>query len=225
MIELLGDPRLSAKFWSRVTPQPDGCWHWTGSVGDDGYGKFSISRSPVSRREQAHRTIYRALIGGIPDGFTIDHACHDNTCGKVGRECPHRRCLNPDHLRVMGRGQNAARRYLEGDRCPSGHRYDHVIGATGHRVCTTCRRGNAARSKMRRRYGIELEEYDQLRDAQEGRCAACGRHEGAIPLPGGRGRPRKDGSAPGPVHRFVVTRSAGALQLTCRECARLLAEA
>lgn len=44
-----------------------------------------------------------------------------------------------------------------------------------------------------RNYGITLEQYEAMREAQGRRCAICGRHEDAIPGRKATGRPRLDG--------------------------------
>ncbi|MEV6350276.1 hypothetical protein [Actinoplanes sp. NPDC051851] len=37
-----------ARFWRKVVRGPGpACWIWTGAIGDDGYGSFSIRRSPL----------------------------------------------------------------------------------------------------------------------------------------------------------------------------------
>lgn len=32
-----GDPRLPARFWTKVQPKANGCWHWTGEISAYGY--------------------------------------------------------------------------------------------------------------------------------------------------------------------------------------------
>ena len=46
------DPVAHAKdvtrFWGKVVRGPgSSCWFWVGAIGDDGYGSFSIRRSPL----------------------------------------------------------------------------------------------------------------------------------------------------------------------------------
>jgi len=52
------DPVLHAedisRFWRKVVRGPgSGCWIWTGAIGDDGYGSFSIRRPILDRHGRA----------------------------------------------------------------------------------------------------------------------------------------------------------------------------
>lgn len=82
----LAGPRDLARFWRHVERDgPAACWPWTAAVNADGYGRFR----PGGRAEgdaYAHRWIYAALVGPVPEGQDVHH-----TCG-----C--RRCVNPAHL-------------------------------------------------------------------------------------------------------------------------------
>lgn len=104
--------RLSRLFWSKVTPQPDGCWLWSGHVMPNGYGRTS---GPLvnGRRPSVlvHRLVHEDQIGPIPDGMTVDHACHDSLVCTLADDCPHRRCVRPDHLRAMPPVANSMRRW------------------------------------------------------------------------------------------------------------------
>ena len=77
------------RFWSRVH-KTDTCWLWTAGTIRDGYGCIRIN----ARMQLAHRVAYVALIGAIPEGMQVDHICRT------------RRCVNPDHLRLVTNAQN-----------------------------------------------------------------------------------------------------------------------
>lgn len=87
---------------------PNGCWEYAGRLNDQGYGV--ASSGPKGGSRQAHRVIWEFLVGEIPEGCELDHLCHnrDTSCGG-GKECPHRRCVNPDHLEVVTGAVNNAR--------------------------------------------------------------------------------------------------------------------
>jgi len=63
-----------------------------GPTNSKGYGLCSGLLDP-----QAHRAAYKALVGPIPDGLTVDHLCGFNSC------------VNPEHLELVTRVENSRR--------------------------------------------------------------------------------------------------------------------
>ena len=78
------------KFWKRVDKTSDGCWMWTGSLTDDGYGNVWYD----GKCQGAHRVAYEITFGPIPEGKELDHKCRI------------RACCNPDHLTPMTHERN-----------------------------------------------------------------------------------------------------------------------
>lgn len=68
-----------------------GCWHWTGTISGNGYGQMGCD----GQRWYAHRLSWELFNGPIPSEMVIDHRCHNP------------RCVNPEHLRVVTKAQNA----------------------------------------------------------------------------------------------------------------------
>lgn len=82
----------SARFWPKVE-KTDTCWNWTAFCNAYGYGQFGLG----GRGEGlilAHRYAWMEAHGTVPDS-PLDHICHN------------RRCVNPDHLRVVTSKQNS----------------------------------------------------------------------------------------------------------------------
>lgn len=137
------------RFLSHIVILPNGCWEWTAYILPGGYGMFGVSAEDV---RLAHRASYEFHIGPIPDGLDLDHKCHDPKICAGGKTCPHRRCVNPDHLKPEPRKVNcspersssnqiAARAaILAKTHCPSGHPYDssNTRIYRGKRYCRVC---------------------------------------------------------------------------------------
>jgi len=94
-----------------VEIQDNGCWRWIGCVGSGGYGAFSFQ---FPGKKQTHciasRASYFLHKGPIPeDRPFLDHTCHDPKTCPGGRTCPHRRCVNPDHLKPCTKTENSSK--------------------------------------------------------------------------------------------------------------------
>lgn len=64
-----------------------GCWEWRGARNGHGYGLLN--------KDRAHRLMWEARNGPIPDGLVIRHRCDNPPC------------LRPDHLEVGTKKQNS----------------------------------------------------------------------------------------------------------------------
>lgn len=78
---------------SRVDPST-GCWIWTRSVTQYGYGRFK----PAGRGlVLAHVAAYQEFVGPVPEGLELDHLCRVPAC------------LNPKHLEPVTHQENVRR--------------------------------------------------------------------------------------------------------------------
>jgi len=111
------------------------CTPWPGRINVDGYGTIG--------KDLAHRRVWIESRGPIPEGMTLDHMCHDPEVCDMKSECPHRRCVNLDHLAMVTAAQNrervAPRRKTH---CLRGHALEgeNLKLYSGLRHCATCRR-------------------------------------------------------------------------------------
>ena len=103
-------PEVVDRFWSQVEQngpyatgfdQPTRCWMWQGRTDAQNYGVLSVGRFRMS----AHRYSYRLHLGRTP-WSVVDHLCHSYSrdC-RGGPLCPHRLCVNPEHLEVVTPGR------------------------------------------------------------------------------------------------------------------------
>lgn len=125
----------------------NGCWRWTGFVNESGYGRSGNSEGT----RQAHRLAYEIFTGPVPDGHQVDHRCHTEAVARGecegGNECPHRSCVNPEHLEAVTARENVLRgntvpaKHAAQARCVNGHPFDEEntrINSDGERACRAC---------------------------------------------------------------------------------------
>lgn len=93
-----------------------GCWIWTGSINEYGYGKLRVGRAHIgsARMEYTHRISYYLAHGDITDGLVIRHICDI------------RQCYNPDHLMIGTHQDNVNDRQYRG-RHAHGERHQNSV--------------------------------------------------------------------------------------------------
>lgn len=130
MIGLSLDPALGGRI---APPNEDGCWLWLGSIQSNGYPRLKRG----GRQFGAHRLVYEAFKGPIPEGLVIDHLCRVPAC------------VNPDHLEAVTMRENTLRGVsiiadlAKRTHCTHGHPLsgDNLwIRKDGSRICRACRR-------------------------------------------------------------------------------------
>lgn len=115
---------------------PGGCWLWLAGIKPAGYGSGCHREgSTPSGTFNAHREVYRVLVGEPPEGLDLDHLCEIKSC------------VNPAHLVPSTRAANIMRTRPE--TCPAGHPYDKRRGK--YRGCSTCDKATMKRANAKRR--------------------------------------------------------------------------
>lgn len=98
---------LEHRFWDKASLRANGCWEWTGSLSDSGYGYIMGQRvngkQPVLR---AHRVAWEFTNGPLADDALICHSCDNH------------KCVNPDHLFPGSHLDNTQDMISKGRHCP-----------------------------------------------------------------------------------------------------------
>ena len=123
--------RVKQRAYERWEPDLD-CWISTYSVASHGYAQIGWQNAGRTKMVLAHRASWEHINGPVPAGMTLDHTCKN------------RRCVNPNHLRVLDNYENA-RRTSGHDwplgQCINGHDNSQLhTQPSGKRVCSACRK-------------------------------------------------------------------------------------
>lgn len=121
----------------------DECWHRKPTDDRQGYGRFFFE----GKHRGVHVASYMMFVGPIPEGFHVDHLCHDPAECSLGEDCPHRACVNPAHLEpklprdnvLRGGGPSAI--HARKTHCKRGHEFtpeNTYLGTDGGRSCKAC---------------------------------------------------------------------------------------
>ena len=111
---------------------PTGCWLWSGTIANTGYGQVWV----MGRRFSAHRFFYQSHVGPINSSQVVDHLCRN------------RSCVNPAHMELVTNKENILRgispsaENARKTECKRGHKLegDSVYLYMGKvRMCRLCR--------------------------------------------------------------------------------------
>ena len=145
-----GDPRLPERFWSKVRIDTlFGCWIWTGSKNDKGYGTFWWG----GRMRYTHAVTTEVLVGPIPEDHEIDHLCRVTLCCRPER--PHTEpATHAVNLQRGNTGLVTGARLRARTMCANGHPFDDtntIDRGTEGRGCRVCGRDRMRAHRARKR--------------------------------------------------------------------------
>lgn len=125
-----GAERVLAKIEIGYEWEEEACWEFAGARGYRGHGQVKVDGA----MRLAHRVVYEALVGPIPEGLELHHLCENPPC------------VNPTHLRPMTRQEHGSQHSR--DVCPRGHALtpDNIVPdknkkrGPGAKRCLECHR-------------------------------------------------------------------------------------
>lgn len=102
------------RFLARISksPEPDGCWEWTGAPHGDGYGEFWLN----GKREKAHVAAFILSRGRRPKGV-VRHRCDNPPCVRFSHVIDGTQAQNVQDM--ISRGRAAPPPILFGEDNPS----------------------------------------------------------------------------------------------------------
>ena len=129
---------LEDRILSKIN-KTDTCWLWTAAINANGYARIGVKVDGKWTTKNAHRYIYKLLVGDIPDDMVCDHLCRV------------KHCVNPAHIEIVTDEENLLRGSKNGPifnkfktHCKQGHEYtpeNTYIRKTyrkGRRECKKC---------------------------------------------------------------------------------------
>lgn len=126
-------PRVAERAYTRKIVDDNGCWISTYSTASHGYSQIGWQDGGKRWMVLGHRAAWVHVNGQVPLGLTIDHLCKQ------------RRCVNPDHMRLLPNYENARRtkgRDWPIGYCINGHESSHLVEVTANKnrsgVATHC---------------------------------------------------------------------------------------
>lgn len=152
------------RFERSFIPEPNsGCFLWTGSVDQTGYGKMRVGTAGIDRRTVwAHRLSWELTNQKVPDGLCV---CH---------RCDVRACVNPAHLFLGTKADNSADMVRKG----RGGRPAVMRGARNGNAKITMEVADAIRAsalgvvRAARQFGISPSQVHAIRSGKNWRAPA-----------------------------------------------------
>ena len=127
-------------FWSKVakSPEPDGCWLWTGAR----YGSYGLAYA--SGATPAHRVAYELEHGEVTDDLLVCHKC----------DVP--LCVRPSHLFLGTHADNVQDRVNKGRSAVGVRNGRAVLCEEAVRKIRAAVEAGATSTAQAKKYGVDV---------------------------------------------------------------------
>ncbi len=138
---------LAERFWARVDRSqysPGGCWEWTGSHTNFGYGTIQCGSRTVGNRRPVltHRLAYILSVGSLSGADVVRHRCNNPPC------------CNPAHL-LIGTQLDNIRDTIEAGRNTRGEQHANAkLSVSDVIEIRSLRKSGSKSSAIALRFGI-----------------------------------------------------------------------
>jgi hypothetical protein len=139
-----------AERYERFVVRASGCWSWSGSVNNGGYGRLG--------RRYAHRVSYELHHGPIAEGLFVLHRCDNPPC------------TNPDHLFLGTSKENSEDASSKG-RLSGRRLVGPKLSAEQASEIRRLRDAGVSRRELSERYGIHVDNVGRIANGQMWRSA------------------------------------------------------
>lgn len=149
---------IKVRYESKVIKNESGCWGWSGSINQAGYGALN-SGGHFGRPLRAHRVSWELHFGPIPAGMLVCHHCDNRICSR------------PDHLFLGTAKANSMDMSRKGRQI---FQRDPSRAARGSKSRSRLTEEQVIEMRRRRKAGTGLRELaEAYKMAQSGISAIC----------------------------------------------------
>lgn len=154
------DPRVLARFLTKIDRNFGECWIWIASRDRKGYGKFGSNDS-------AHRMAWKLFRGPIPHGLCVLHRCDTPPCANPWHLFTGTRADNTADMLAKGReasGERSGAR-THPERTPRGN--SHGMAKLSEAQVLEIRDGSQSQSITAKRFGIAQSMVSLIRNRKK----------------------------------------------------------
>lgn len=151
------------RFWRHVRFASSGCWEWTASTNEHGYGQLNVN----GRMRKVPRWVYERTFRELPSpAVVVRHTCDNPLCVRAAHLVEGTMRDNTRDMIDRGRCRGGLHNKMK-THCIRGHEYtsENTVHEEKGRACRACKvaRGRAAAKALRTRTGLSQRKYYEMK--------------------------------------------------------------